>query len=159
MTRDEDLERDHASPGGDATQGFPERLASVIGERSVRAFARSAGVSDTFLRQCLAGRTEPTRTKLIAIARAGDTTVEWLATGQGRRGGATGAASARHAAPDRELLEAIIEVTESVLAESGRSLSPAKKAHLVSALYEMRQGAEPAGFSRDAILKLVSSTA
>ena len=70
-----------------SSEGFPSRLAALIGDSSVRAFARKAGVSDTFLRQCLAGRTEPTRTKLIALAGAGGSNVEWLATGHGSRNG------------------------------------------------------------------------
>lgn len=152
----EDSVRYGDSTGKDATGGFPTRLANVIGKRSVRSFARSAGVSDTFLRQCLAGRTEPTRTKLIAIARAGDTTVEWLATGRGPHGFA--AEPERTPAPslNRPLLESIIEVTESVLEESDHSLTPAKKAHLVSALYEMYEGSERPAISRETILKLIA---
>ena len=129
------------STNGDATTStFPARLADVIGDSSVRAFARRAGVSDTFLRQCLAGRTEPTRPKMLAIAEAGSVSVEWLATGQGTRtyGLATPAVLESGHEPDRETLEAVIEIVESVLEDTDRPLSPSNKARLICAVYEMR---------------------
>ena len=140
-----------AEPGA-----FPARLETLIGDLSVRAFARRAGVSDTFLRQCLAGRTEPTRTKLMAIAEAGGTTVEWLATGTPPAQPAESVAEA--AACDRELLASILEVTDQVLADSGTPLEPARKARLVCALYDMHAGSRAAAVSRDSIEQLIAST-
>lgn len=139
--------------------GFPSRLAAMIGDSSVRAFARKAGVSDTFLRQCLAGRTEPTRTKLIALAGAGDANVEWLATGNGPRqvveaprvdGSAAGI--------DRTLLESVLAAVEQALNEGGRTLAPDRKALLIIALYEMYSKREHAPISHEEILELVSRT-
>lgn len=143
--------RENEGPATEASgaEAFPERLASLVGDLSVRAFARKAGVSDTFLRQCLAGRTEPTRTKLIALAHAGGASVEWLATG-------TTAATPRTPLPDRELLESIIEVTESVLEETGHRLTPARKAHLVSAVYDTCGSGDRRAISREAIVELVT---
>lgn len=60
---------------------FPDRLKEAISGKSVRAFARETGLSDTVLRQYLAGQSEPTRPALIVIARAANVGVEWLATG------------------------------------------------------------------------------
>lgn len=146
-------ERPHDDP-----DAFPDRLATLIGKLSVRAFARKAGVSDTFLRQCLAGRTEPTRTKLLAIARAGSASVEWLATGRGPmrdtdvvRSGNPGPAI------DGELLARVIEVTEDVLRESARTLTPAQKAGLIGAAYEMHDQAERRPVARETIVRLVGS--
>jgi transcriptional regulator with XRE-family HTH domain len=126
--------------GGVISSTFPARLADVIGDSSVRAFARRAGVSDTFLRQCLAGRTEPTRPKILAIAQAGGVSVEWLATGNGTRtyGLATPTALDSGHEPDRETLEAVVEIVESVLDDSDQPLSPSNKARLICAVYEMR---------------------
>lgn len=144
-----------ASP--DEADRFPHRLADLIGDMSVRAFARKAGVSDTFLRQCLAGRTEPTRTKLIAIAQAGGASVDWLVTGNGSQHNGNTAVSVGPAARlDRQLLETIIEITESVLVESDGALTPAKKAHLVTAVYDMYAGSERPSISRECIQKLVT---
>lgn len=133
---------------------FPQRLGKLIGDSSVRAFARKAGVSDTFLRQCLAGRTEPTRTKLMALARAGETTVEWLATGGGSRHVVT--ESAANPGFDRALLESVITAVEQVLGDTGCSLSADRKALLVTVLYEMHTGRERSPITRDEVLRLVS---
>lgn len=142
---------------GNRPDDFPARLGKLIGDSSVRAFARKAGVSDTFLRQCLAGRTEPTRTKLLALARAGETTVEWLATGDGNRHAAAEAAGPDPGL-DRALLESVITAVEQVLGETGCSLSADRKALLVTVLYEMHTGDERTPITRDEVLKLVSCT-
>jgi transcriptional regulator with XRE-family HTH domain len=144
------------NPGLNDPAAFPARLEALIGGMSVRAFARKAGVSDTFLRQCLAGRTEPTRTKLLAIAEAGGTTVEWIATG--RADGGDPPAVAERPPLDRELLESIIEVAEQVLEEAGTRLAANRKARLISALYDMHAGTDRDAISRETIHRLVAST-
>lgn len=156
MTTDEkSVSYDGGQSHGDP-DAFPARLATLIGKLSVRAFARKAGVSDTFLRQCLAGRTEPTRTKLLAIARAGATSVEWLATGRGPMRD-TDAVRAGDPTPalDRERLERVIEVAEDVLRESGHTLTPAQKAGLIGAAYDMH-GGEDGPIARDTIFRLIN---
>ena len=144
------------SPGLDDPAAFPARLEALIGAMSVRAFARKAGVSDTFLRQCLAGRTEPTRTKLLAIAEAGGTTVEWVATGRSEP--AAHPPVAERPPIDRELLESIIEIAEQVLDDAGSRLAAGRKARLISALYEMHAGTNRESISRETIHRLVAST-
>jgi len=64
-------------------EGFPYRLASVLGNQSQRAFARKIGISATALGQYISGQSEPTRPVLIAIADALDVSIEWLVTGEG----------------------------------------------------------------------------
>lgn len=66
----------------DTARDFPGRLRSVIGNRSVRRFGREAGVSETVLRKYLSGKSEPGRRALVAMARAGGVSVEWLVTGR-----------------------------------------------------------------------------
>lgn len=143
---------------GNHDGGFPARLLRLLGDSSIRGFARRAGVSDTFLRQCLAGRTEPTRTKLILLARAGGCSVEWLATGNASQGSAHGIQGAEHAGGriDADLLRMIIETVEEVLAEHRRSLPAVRKALLISGLYgrQVEQG-RPVP-SREDILALLS---
>lgn len=65
------------------SDAFTDRLKAAIGDISVRAFASKAGVSDTVVRQYLSGKSEPSRTVLLAMARAAGVTVSWLATGEG----------------------------------------------------------------------------
>ena len=158
----DDVTRDEITIEQPATQAdtFPTRLAGVIGDMSVRAFSRKAGVSDTYLRQCLAGRTEPTRTKLLAIARAGDVSVEWLATGAAPVPGHalpdTVLIKPQPGAVDRDLLERIILITEDVLGESDTPLAAPRRARLMAAVYDMYQGADERPIQRETILKLIS---
>jgi len=143
---------------GNHDGGFPKRLLRLVGDSSIRGFARRAGVSDTFLRQCLAGRTEPTRTKLILLARAGGCSVEWLATGN-----PSGDFPKKIQAPkrpagriDTELLRMIIETVDEVLRENGHSLPAARKALLISALYERQLNQDRPTPTRQDILALLS---
>ncbi|MEM9908087.1 MAG: LexA family transcriptional regulator [Cyanobacteria bacterium P01_D01_bin.44] len=69
-------------PNVDEPDDFPSRLKKVVGDKSIRSFARECGFSDTVLRQYLNGNSEPTRPVLLAIARAADVSLEWLAAGQ-----------------------------------------------------------------------------
>jgi len=149
------LNNDDTHPGQAPTRktpanGFPERLASVIGAMSVRAFARKTGVSDTFLRQCLAGRTDPTRAKLIAIARAADTSLEWLATGQHP------AATAVQPGPEIQRLRALIETIEAVIRDNGLDVSPQQKAHLIVGLYQRDEDTVTRETIEGALSKLVA---
>lgn len=61
---------------------FPKRLKSAIRDKSIRAFARECGLSDSVLRQYLIGQSEPTRPALIAIASTANVSLKWLATGE-----------------------------------------------------------------------------
>lgn len=61
---------------------FHERLQSLLPRfKSVRAFATASGVSQTGLQRLINGG-EPTLSTLIALAKAANVSVEWLATGQ-----------------------------------------------------------------------------
>lgn len=154
----ETITADHGKdPREEQAGGFPARLADIIGDLSIRAFARKARVSDTFLRQCLAGRTEPTRLKLLALAAAGGVSIEWLATGGGPRVATSAPTTMTPPELDRELLERAIAVVEEVLGDSGRVLEPARKALLVTAAYELHLGRRHAGsVSREEIAELVA---
>lgn len=78
----------------ESIQQFASRLALLVGDRSLRGFARDVGISDKMLRQYLAGRSEPTRGVLVSIARAGGhVSLNWLLSGDGdmmRRSGSDG---------------------------------------------------------------------
>ena len=76
---------------------FRSRLTEVIHSfGSVAELATVVGVSDNAIYKWLAGRGQPTVANLVALARAGRVSVEWLATG------AEPARRARTAAVDRD---------------------------------------------------------
>lgn len=62
-----------------------ERLKSVIGDKSLRHFARDCDISDAVLRRYVAGSSEPGITVVVKMANAAGVTVEWLATGRGSK--------------------------------------------------------------------------
>lgn len=63
---------------------FRNRLTQVIhAQGSVVALASEIGVSDNAIYKWLAGRGQPSVGNLVALARVGRVSVEWLATGAG----------------------------------------------------------------------------
>lgn len=63
--------------------GFHARLNLLLPSfKSARAFAAASGVSQTGLQRLLNGG-EPTLSTLVALARAAQVNIEWLATGDG----------------------------------------------------------------------------
>ena len=62
----------------DAT--FADRLRALIGDSSVSAFARKAGLGEGLIRRYLQG-SEPGLGKAEQISRAANCSLEWLATG------------------------------------------------------------------------------
>lgn len=145
-------------PAASLADAFPERLRELVGGSSIRGFARKAGVSDTFLRQCLAGRTEPTRTKLMRLAAAGGRSLEWLATGLEPAPASADAAGLRDHAEglDTELLQTVVETVEEVLREHGHDLTPRRKAALFGALYDRHRKDRRLDVSPEDILRLAS---
>lgn len=59
------------------------RIKEVVGNRPVRAFARSAKVGESSLRDYMEGRRTPKRPAIEKIAFEGRVSTEWLATGTG----------------------------------------------------------------------------
>lgn len=62
-------------------QALAARIKQMIGGASARSFAKKAGISDSTLRSVLSG-TNPTVDTLVALARAGGRSIDWLATGK-----------------------------------------------------------------------------
>ena len=137
------------------SDAFAARLRAIVGSDSARAFARRAGVSDTFLRQCLNGHSEPTRPLLIGLAEAGRARVGWLATGEGpMRPGET----ETPAGPlDLDTLTGAIETVEEALASTRRTMTPAKKAALIAAVYDLFISGQPGQIEKGVVLRLVKS--
>jgi phage repressor protein C with HTH and peptisase S24 domain len=62
--------------------GFRSRLNQLLQRfGSVAEAARAVGVSDNAIYKWLSGRGQPSVTNLVALARAGQVSLEWLATG------------------------------------------------------------------------------
>lgn len=65
---------------------FSERLKSIVPAGSGREFAKRAGIGYSTVHNYLQGVSSPTLENLVSLARAGNVSVEWLATGEEFRG-------------------------------------------------------------------------
>ncbi|MCH7370744.1 MULTISPECIES: XRE family transcriptional regulator [Aeromonas] len=65
---------------------FSERLKSIVPAGSGRDFAKRAGIGYSTVHNYLQGVSSPTLENLVSLARAGNVSVEWLATGEEFRG-------------------------------------------------------------------------
>jgi transcriptional regulator with XRE-family HTH domain len=120
--------------------GFAMRLARAKGVLSTNAFAQKCGISESIFRKYLAGASVPGADKLVDIARVAGVSLLWLATGQGRAEDGTDAMV--RGPVDVDLLETLLESVEGGLEEIGATLTPAKKAKLVAALYSLYRSSE-----------------
>jgi transcriptional regulator with XRE-family HTH domain len=131
--------------------GFATRLAHAKGVLSTNAFAQKCGISESIFRKYLAGASVPGADKLVDIARVAGVSLLWLATGQGRAEDGTDAMV--RGPVDVDLLETLLESVEGGLEEIGATLTPAKKAKLVAALYSLYRSSEDV--RRAPVLELV----
>lgn len=114
---------------------FATRLLELIGEANRSAFARKSGISETSIRQYLAG-TMPGIDKAMQIADAADVEPLWLIAGRGPKDRSQSQSMSGGQAPlDAELLREIVEIVENALSAQKKSLPPAKKAELIAESY------------------------
>ncbi|MGL6501500.1 XRE family transcriptional regulator [Aeromonas caviae] len=67
---------------------FSERLKSIVPAGSGREFAKRAGIGYSTVHNYLQGVSSPTLENLVSLAKAGNVSVEWLATGEEFKGAA-----------------------------------------------------------------------
>lgn len=116
---------------------FASRLGSI--ERHVGSkaeLARRAGLSASGLQQYFTGG-EPTLSKLIALAKAGNVSVEWLATGSGR---GPEPENVREWREGHEVLGYCNHMVKEVGAAAGWKLGANEEHHLLMALHSFVEG-------------------
>ena len=105
--------RDMAAP-----DAFTERLRSAVTQSGGATYvAQHSGVPLSTLNNYLAGRSEPKRLALAALARALRRDLDWLLTGEASP---TPAAASSTARADVDLLDEITEAMLALYAELGR---------------------------------------
>lgn len=69
---------------GNDREAFAERMKRLLkGYGTASSLAKAVGVSEGAIRKWLHGQAEPGRDNLVALARAAEVSVAWLATGEG----------------------------------------------------------------------------
>lgn len=126
------------------SDGLSQRIAEVLGDRKVSWFARECGFGESLLRKYLAGA-QPNTSNLVAIARAGGVTVDWLATGQlpRTRSEIKAACEQSHAAldsPSQDVFKLAIEVIQEWQIAQGRFLPADKFVRAAELLTELSEG-------------------
>ncbi|OCJ22528.1 S24 family peptidase [Serratia sp. 14-2641] len=66
----------------ESVEQFSERLKSIVPSGSGRDFAKKAGIGYSTVHNYLQAVSSPTLENLVLLAKAGDVSVEWLATGK-----------------------------------------------------------------------------
>lgn len=125
------------------SDGLSSRLKEVIGDESVLSFANRCGIGESTLRNYLGGA-DPSCQRVIAMARAANVNIAWLATGEGPKKGAVIPLQANFPAPSQpppllniELLTAAVEGVQEGLRRINRTVPPDKHAQLIVASYEL----------------------
>lgn len=95
---------------------FSERLKSIVPAGSGREFAKRAGIGYSTVHNYLQGVSSPTLENLVSLAKAGNVSVEWLATGEEFRGAAL--AVAQEAENGRVLKIPFIDSNEFLFLDS-----------------------------------------
>jgi transcriptional regulator with XRE-family HTH domain len=109
---------------------FKGRLKEAMGGESNRSFAVKCDISEMTLRRYLLGDTYPPLDTLEKIAEVSGRSLAWLASGEDT-------AKTPAAAVNEDLLVSVLEAVEEYLDQVDCHLPPAKKAQLVTALYDM----------------------
>ena len=104
------------------------RLKVLIRPGSVASFAKRCGLAESVLRAYISDGRMPSLDKALAIAAAGGVTLDWLATGRGRRFTADATATL-----DTAVLEGILK---AVLEAQGDRATPEHLAALTVDLYQ-----------------------
>ncbi len=126
---------------------FPRRLKQAIGSRSIHAFAKSCGMSDSLIRKYLSGSL-PGLDKALIMAIESGVSLEWLTGGEllpvGTESGIGGSV-------DMDLMEGVIATTRQNFLERDIKLPPEEEAKVIRLIYELKTGSEDPEQVRKAI--------
>ncbi|WP_019644197.1 helix-turn-helix domain-containing protein [Novispirillum itersonii] len=120
-----------------ADDGFQERMdtAARLAGNATR-LAEKTGISRRAIGEYLAGKAEPSRLRLIAIAAAAGVRIEWLATGEGPIPARSGANPTDHPAPvDARRLATVGEMIADLYSGENTPLPPRLLARLQAEIY------------------------
>lgn len=115
-----------AGERGDERDAFVARLQRIVAQwRSADRIARAMGVSPSAFRKWLKGEAEPSRERLVALARTAEVSVAWLASGEGPEPSFAAAEDADTPLAERAgLLSAQRFVTPPLFSEAALAGSP-----------------------------------
>ncbi len=127
--------------------GFAERIRTLIRKYGgVSHVAQLCGFSEGVVRSWRDGRSDPSRTRCIALARGLDVSLSWLVSGEGpmieTRPGAARDDTPAPAVDAHRLFDAM-RVLQSTLQSTGNTLSLEARAQLLSEYYGALSDPDP----------------
>ncbi|MCI0446341.1 helix-turn-helix transcriptional regulator [bacterium] len=113
-------------------------------------FARQCNVSESVVRKWLNEESDPSRKKVIQVAKSMDVNILWLMTGEGPVRNGTGEEPKKYqvegeksesdtpqgSSPDWELIGYIIEQMETKVGQRWFDTEPGKKARIIRIIYD-----------------------
>ena len=125
----------------DDTIGFAERMfqAAQMAGNATR-LAEATGISRRAIGDYLAGKAEPSRPRMVAIAKSAGVSLEWLATGDGKMHQNADVFTAQL---NIELLEDAILTVEDYIRELKVKIDHSSKAALILLLYTLGDNQNP----------------
>ncbi|GAB6054524.1 hypothetical protein JCM17960_33440 [Magnetospira thiophila] len=135
--------------GGDGLTGVADRLARLVSLAGSQARAASlAGVSLSQFKRYLSAESQPGLQAMVALSRALDVRLDWLALGQGPL------RTAGNSPPPLEesLMELVIVETERFLQRRQLHIDPARKGALLMAVYRLALRARDGGADPASVL-------
>ena len=113
---------------------FSERVRYISQKvGGIEKLSTLAEISKRVISQYISGQSEPTRPRIIAMANAGDVSVEWLATGLGEK-------STR---PVNDILLAnVVDAVKSEMEKQHVIIPTVRFAKIISALYDELNGSD-----------------
>lgn len=118
---------------------FSERISIAIKRAGGSTkMAGIAGVSTSVLSKWRRGESDPSRARLVKMARAAGVSVQWLATGEGSPDQGAAAPTAKPGRPDIDLdtLEEVVVKVLALLDQRRPDLSAKARARIVRLVYE-----------------------
>ncbi len=119
----------HDSPSSSSFAARMLETAKLAGNAS--RLAAACGISRRAVGDYLSGKAEPTRPRLVAMAKAGGVSVEWLATGEGPMRSQF-APSLSTSPINMEILKDAVIAVDEYISEQNLVIHPRIKASLIS---------------------------
>ncbi|WP_020675522.1 helix-turn-helix domain-containing protein [Geopsychrobacter electrodiphilus] len=139
---------------------FSSRLKKVVAETglSQSAFAKKIHVSPSLMTEALKGRSQLSERTLHSVEDVFGIKIQWLESGEGpmrTEHSHTNETETAYQIDDTVTLRAVIEAVEEYLQGEKRNLAPAKKAELITTLYEMFSEEEGRQVDKKTVAKLI----
>lgn len=113
-----------------------QQIVDIVGGPS--AMSEKSGLARRTINAYMAGETDPSRERILALAKASGVRPEWLLTGEDpQKIGDPPKHSRPQSSVDVRLLASCINLVDQVILETRRTLNPERKGRLIAEVYDL----------------------